>query len=179
MRQIQSTLCAASLLSAAVTMAGAQARPTVNQPGRAIPLTGVRSDNALPADSALVGIVQRLARDPHKAVRAAAARALLKMARTDPVLGALAHDPDREVRRAAAEATPGVPVANDENWLHVYVTDDEREPMRHALYVLTRPDGLVKAGYTDLRGELGEERIPPGTADLDLISSTDPAERAP
>jgi len=130
----------------------------------------------LPTDAAIVALLERNARDPHKAVRAAAARALLRVKKGDAALAALAHDPDREVRRAAADAAPG---AHDEDWLHVYVTDDEREPMRHALYVLTRPDGLVKAGYTDLRGELGEERIPPGTADLDLISSTDPAEKAP
>ena len=54
MRQIQSTLRAVSLLATSVSVAGAQGRPTVNQPGRAIPLTAVRSDAALPPDSVLV-----------------------------------------------------------------------------------------------------------------------------
>ncbi len=54
MRQLQSTLCAVSLLAAAVSVVSAQGRPTVNQPGRAIPLTAVHNDNALPPDSVLV-----------------------------------------------------------------------------------------------------------------------------
>jgi photosystem II stability/assembly factor-like uncharacterized protein len=54
MRQLQSTLSAAILLFAAVPAVGAQGRPTVNQPGRAVPLTAVRSDAALPPDSVLV-----------------------------------------------------------------------------------------------------------------------------
>ncbi|HEV8448535.1 MAG TPA: hypothetical protein VGQ44_17015 [Gemmatimonadaceae bacterium] len=53
MRQLQSTLRAASLLTAVASLAGAQGRPTVNQPGRAVPLTAVRSDAALPPDSVL------------------------------------------------------------------------------------------------------------------------------
>ena len=54
MRQLQSTLRATSLLTAVASLAGAQGRPTVNQPGRAVPLTAARSDAALPPDSVLV-----------------------------------------------------------------------------------------------------------------------------
>ncbi len=56
MRHFQSTLRAVALLAATfpvLSVAGAQGRPAVNQPGRAIPLTAA-SDNALPADSVLV-----------------------------------------------------------------------------------------------------------------------------
>ena len=54
MRHFQSTLRAVSLLATLVSVAGAQGRPAVNQPGRAVSLTGVRSDAALPPDSVLV-----------------------------------------------------------------------------------------------------------------------------
>jgi len=54
MRHFHSTLRAVALLATTVSVAGAQPRPTVNQPGRAVPLTAVRSDPALPPDSVLV-----------------------------------------------------------------------------------------------------------------------------
>jgi HEAT repeat protein len=130
----------------------------------------------LPADAALVALVRAAARDPQPLVRAAAARALARLAPGDGALVALAHDPERAVRRAASEPARDA-AASD--WVHVLVTDDAGEPVRHALYTVARPDGLVKAGYTDLRGELGLLRVPPGTADVDLVSSSEVPERAP
>jgi len=56
--RIRSTIAAAGVLAATTSIAGAQGtqngRATVNQPGRAISLTAVRSDNTLPPDSVLV-----------------------------------------------------------------------------------------------------------------------------
>lgn len=57
MLRLQSTTLAAGLFATAIAAApchAQNARSSVNQPGRSIPLTAVRSDNALPPDSVLV-----------------------------------------------------------------------------------------------------------------------------
>lgn len=127
---------------------------------------------AFPVDDALCSAFTRHARDPHKAVRAAAARALTRCGDVDEPLRTLARDPAPEVRRATETALGTAPPIRATDWLHIYRITELDEPLRHELYVLTRPDGLTKAGYTDLRGELGEEQVPSGTAEFDSITAS-------
>jgi hypothetical protein len=38
--------------------------------------------------------------------------------------------------------------------------------------MIVLPDGLVKAGFTDLRGVVSEEQVAPGVADFEFVSTT-------
>lgn len=85
----------------------------------------------------------------------------------------LADDPSPHVD-AAAKAKPTEPVARSE-WRTFYVVDPTADdaPVREEPYFVHTPDGLVWATYTDARGEITSEHVPPGDA------TTWPASREP
>lgn len=76
----------------------------------------------------------------------------------------LADDPSPHVA-AAAKAKPAPPVARSE-WRTFYVVDPSADdaPVREEPYFVHTPDGLVWATYTDARGEITSEHVPPGDA---------------
>jgi HEAT repeat protein len=66
---------------------------------------------------------------------------------------------------AAAKAKPAAPVARSE-WRTFYVVDPSADdaPVREEPYFVHTADGLVWATYTDARGEITSEHVPPGDA---------------
>jgi HEAT repeat protein len=107
-------------------------------------------------------------------VRIAAARALARVggAKAAPALKAAADgQTDAQVRDAAREgakwlagAPPPLPPRNE--WRTFYVVDPGADdaPVRQEQYFVHTSDGLVWASYTDARGELTSEHMPPGDA---------------
>jgi len=93
--------------------------------------------------------------DPELPLRASAAGAQ----------GLLPKDASPEVRAAArtpiAEALPG-----RTEWRSIYVVDAAADDasVRQEPYFVHTPDHLVWAAYTDARGELASEHVPPGDA---------------
>jgi HEAT repeat protein len=85
----------------------------------------------------------------------------------------LADDPSPHVA-AAAKRKATAPVARSE-WRTFYVVDPTADdaPVREEPYFVHTPDGLVWATYTDARGEITSEHVPPGDA------TTWPASREP
>jgi HEAT repeat protein len=85
----------------------------------------------------------------------------------------LADDPSPHVV-AAAKRKAAAPVARSE-WRTFYVVDPSADdaPVREEPYFVHTPDGLVWATYTDARGEITSEHVPPGDA------TTWPASREP
>jgi cellulose synthase operon protein C len=76
----------------------------------------------------------------------------------------LADDPSPHVA-AAAKTKPAPPSARSE-WRTFYVVDPTADdaPVREEPYFVHTPDGLVWATYTDVRGEITSEHVPPGDA---------------
>ena len=76
----------------------------------------------------------------------------------------LADDPSPHVA-AAAKTKPAPPIARSE-WRTFYVVDPSADdaPVREEPYFVHTPDGLVWATYTDARGEITSEHVPPGDA---------------
>ena len=60
-------------------------------------------------------------------------------------------------------ATTPLPAARTE-WRIFYVVDPSADdaPVRQEQYFVHTPDGVVWASYTDARGELTSEHVPPG-----------------
>jgi HEAT repeat protein len=85
----------------------------------------------------------------------------------------LADDPSPHVV-AAAKRKATAPIARSE-WRTFYVVDPSADdaPVREEPYFVHTPDGLVWATYTDARGEITSEHVPPGDA------TTWPASREP
>lgn len=77
----------------------------------------------------------------------------------------LASDASPHVRDAAKAKLQ--PVARSE-WRTFYVVDPTADdaPVREEPYFIRTPDGLVWATYTDARGEITSEHVPPGDADV-------------
>ena len=67
----------------------------------------------------------------------------------------------------AAKAKPAAPIARSE-WRTFYVVDPSADdaPVREEPYFVHTPDGLVWATYTDARGEITSEHVPPGDATI-------------
>lgn len=110
-------------------------------------------------------------RDSNAYVRAAAVRALSVQGTGNEVLGDIARkDKDAEVRRVATEALAHEPPKRDKNlWIHLYWTNEDGEPIPNDRYVVIAPDGVVKAGYTDIRGESAEEQFPAGVWSYEFL----------
>ncbi|HEY4180795.1 MAG TPA: HEAT repeat domain-containing protein [Kofleriaceae bacterium] len=86
-------------------------------------------------------------------------------------LAQLAKDDSSGQVRAAAEqvktlATTAPPARTE--WRNFYVVDRDADdaPVRQEAYFVHTSDGLVWASYTDARGELTNEHIPAGDADV-------------
>lgn len=77
----------------------------------------------------------------------------------------LASDASPHVRDAAKAKLQ--PAARTE-WRTFYVVDPTADdaPVREEPYFIRTPDGLVWATYTDARGEITSEHVPPGDADV-------------
>lgn len=105
----------------------------------------------------------KLASHRSRLVRINAASALVALGSEEKVLAQLATDPSARVREAAQPH--GAPVARTE-WRSFYVVDPSADdaPVRQEQYFVLGADGLAWAGYTDARGELTSEHVPPGDA---------------
>jgi hypothetical protein len=115
-------------------------------------------------------LAQMLRDDSSAHARAAAARNLARVGgpRAAPALkAALEGDLDPQVKAAAkaAQGPVAAPVARTE-WRIFYVVDPSADdaPVRQEQYFIHTPDGVVWASYTDARGELTSEHVPPGDA---------------
>lgn len=75
-------------------------------------------------------------------------------------------DADPDVVAAAKDALTGsaatAPARTE--WRTFYIVDANGARVTYAPYFIHAPDGIVWAAYTDARGELTSEHIPPGTA---------------
>jgi hypothetical protein len=95
------------------------------------------------------------------------------MGGADDVLRKLADGDDKpEVRAAAEEALArGKQDVPSDEWIHIWWSDADGQPLDEELYVVASSEGLVKAGYTDVRGEAGEEQFPRGPWEYDCLGS--------
>ena len=77
----------------------------------------------------------------------------------------LATDSSPHVRDAAKAKLQPLPRSE---WRTFYVVDPTADdaPVREEPYFIRTPDGLVWATYTDARGEITSEHVPPGDADV-------------
>ncbi len=77
----------------------------------------------------------------------------------------LASDASPHVRDAAKAKLQPAPRTE---WRTFYVVDPTADdaPVREEPYFIRTPDGLVWATYTDARGEITSEHVPPGDADV-------------
>jgi HEAT repeat protein len=116
-------------------------------------------------------LVKLFEKDANPYVRSAAARALAAQGMAGDVLRAFAQkDKDAEVRRAVEDALTHTSLNRDRNlWIHLYWTNEDGEPIPHDRYVVIAPDGVVKAGYTDVRGEAAEEQFPTGVWSYEFL----------
>src|SRR5262249_8822351 len=124
-------------------------------------------------DQAVKILHHLLVDDKDKAVRSAAARALGRLDGADPALKqAAARDPAGQAAGSAQAAidAQGKPAPTRDDWLHIYAIDELGQPVRHELYVIIAPDGVTKAGYTDVRGEVSEEQVVKGQADFEFVT---------
>ncbi len=72
--------------------------------------------------------------------------------------------------KAAQTAAPAAPAARSE-WRVFQVVDPGADdaPVRQTPYFVHSPDGLLWATYTDARGELASEHVPPPQGDVDTV----------
>ena len=61
----------------------------------------------------------------------------------------------------------------NDDWVWVYVRNFDDAPLREERYVMILPDGTVKAGLSDARGEVHEERVPLGPVDVVIPDAID------
>jgi HEAT repeat protein len=122
-------------------------------------------------DEAAKALAQLLHDDPSPHVRAAAADGLARLAAgaTKPAITAALEtaaksdlDADVKARAQADLAKPPVQVARNE-WRNLYVVDVSADDarVRQEPFFIQGDDGLVWASYTDARGELTSEHMPP------------------
>lgn len=120
---------------------------------------------------------QLLARDPSEAVRLAAAdslgRAIAKSQDADLATRALARCTSEERNATVAgRCTRPLPAATTTDDLVVYVVPDTRSaPVARTPFTLVRPDGLLRMGLADRRGEVFERAMPRGTVRLGVPPS--------
>ncbi|MBA3392089.1 MAG: HEAT repeat domain-containing protein [Deltaproteobacteria bacterium] len=124
---------------------------------------------AMPPDDDVLKALDGLVRDdvsPH--VRVAAVHALARVGgpKAAAALKLASNDADPEVRAAAlavAQTAPPPPPARTE-WRVFYVVDPSADDaaVRQEQYFVHTADSLVWASYTDARGELTSEHVPPG-----------------
>jgi HEAT repeat protein len=124
-------------------------------------------------DEAAKVLAQLLHDDGSPHVRIAAATGLARLAPdaskdaaariTSALKLAADTDPDASVRQAAkATVVPQLPARSE--WRSFYFVDPSSDdaPVRQEPYFVHTSDGIVWAGYTDARGELTSEHVPPG-----------------
>ncbi|HWO23073.1 MAG TPA: HEAT repeat domain-containing protein [Kofleriaceae bacterium] len=127
-------------------------------------------------DDATKALAQLLRDDVSVKVKIAAARGLARLGGPKAAAAlktAEASDSDAQVREAAREAgkwlAPGgavPPLPARTEWRTFYVVDPGTDdaPVRQEQYFVHTADGLIWASYTDGRGELSSEHMPPGDA---------------
>jgi len=134
-------------------------------------------------DDAAKALSALLHDDPSPHVRAAAAVGLARIgakpAITAALEGAAKTDPDPDVRARAAAvlAKPPALVARSE-WRNLYVVDvsaDEAR-VRQEPFFVHGDDGVVWAAYTDARGELTSEHMPPNIGAANVWAASREAE---
>jgi len=90
-------------------------------------------------------------------------RGLVRLGTSKDVLAKIAsQDESKDIQETAREARPPAKDAPRDEWVHVYWNDADGAPLRQELFVLVGADSVGKAGYTDQRGEAGEEGFPRG-----------------
>ena len=138
---------------------------------RAVRANAALAIAALGGDDAVKTLTQLLHDDASPHVRIAAAHGLAHLGTKDPrIAAALAAatdgDSDVAVKAAAkaAQAGPPAPIARSE-WRTFYVVEPNTDdtPVRQVPYFIFSDDGLVWATYTDARGEIDSEHVPPAT----------------
>jgi HEAT repeat protein len=141
---------------------------------RALRVNAVLAMSSLPGDDVIKTLVQLLHDDPSPHVRIAAATGLGRSpARGDVrVTGALtaAFETDtdlavKQAAKAALAAAPPMPARTEWRTFYVVEPNTDDAPVRQVPYFVYSDDGLVWATYTDARGELDSEHVPPGTND--------------
>jgi HEAT repeat protein len=127
-------------------------------------------------DDATKALTQLLRDEVSASVRIAAARGLARLGGTKAAAAlktAESGDSDPQVREAAREAAkwlaPGgavPPLPARTEWRTFYVVDPGTDdaPVRQEQYFVHTADGVIWASYTDARGELSSEHMPPGDA---------------
>jgi HEAT repeat protein len=114
-------------------------------------------------DAAQRRLVEMATTDSHRYVRWAAVRGLVRLGTSKDVLAKIAsQDESKDIQETAREARPPAKDAPRDEWVHVYWNDADGAPLRQELFVLVGADSVGKAGYTDQRGEAGEEGFPRG-----------------
>jgi hypothetical protein len=124
----------------------------------------------LGGEAARKPLLAMLQADRSAKARVAAARALGRLGGAGDALARAAKDPDEMVREAvkwALAPSRADPALN--SWIHIYWTDEDGAPLRHERYLVVDASGLVRAGYTDSRGESSEEQFPQGTWAYELL----------
>jgi HEAT repeat protein len=134
---------------------------------------------ALGDDDAVKTLSGLLKDDPSPHVRVAAARALQRIGGTRQAAALkLAADSDQDllVREAAKTAAPPIPARSE--WRTFYIVDPSAEDarVRQEAYFVHSPDDIVWASYTDARGELTTEHIPPDTSRNRVLPASHEAE---
>ena len=134
---------------------------------------------ALGDDDAVKALAQLLKDDPSPHVRVAAARALQRIGGGKPAAALkLAADSDQDplVRQAARTAPPAIPARSE--WRTFYIVDPSSDDarVRQEAYFVHSPDDIVWASYTDARGELTTEHIPPDTSRDRVLPASHEAE---
>ncbi len=133
-------------------------------------------------DDAMKALAQLLRDDLSPSVKIAAARGIARLggAKAAAALKAAAEGKDDPpVREAAREAAKWVapggsvpPLPARSEWRTFYVVDPGADdaPVRQEQYFVHTSDGVIWAGYTDARGELNSEHMPPGEAVVSAAS---------
>jgi HEAT repeat protein len=134
---------------------------------------------ALADDDAVKTLAQLLKDDPSPHVRIAAARALQRIGGAKPAAALkLAADADQDplVRQAAKTAPPASPARSE--WRTFYIVDPSSDDarVRQEAYFVHSPDDIVWASYTDARGELTTEHVPPDTTRDRVLPASHEAE---
>jgi HEAT repeat protein len=127
-------------------------------------------------DPARKVLVAMLTTDSHRYARVAAAHALGKIGGATDVLKAAAEkEEQRAVKDAIAAAlTPSSDAEKRDDWVHIWWANSDGSPLKLELYVLIGADGLIKSGYTDVRGEANEEQFPRGDWDYQCLGQPGP-----
>jgi HEAT repeat protein len=135
---------------------------------RLVRINAAHALSSLPADDDVVRALSSMLRDDTSPrVRISAARALARVGGTKAAtaLKLAENDTDTDVRAAVKAATNAPPPARSE-WRTFYVVDPSADDaaVRQEQYFVHTSDGIVWASYTDARGELNSEHVPPGDA---------------